>query len=161
MGPANDPKIYQLKSNHACNWLHPQTWPCCDPFSNAHLSLANLKDHDTAMTTATTTNFYLQHSQNKGIHGKSPLDNPGYGHLEGDDAVSDTNEFMAAGRRDPEVYERTLQSWRAAIRRPVVRMVEKESHIIAAMQVLSISMASTRSVHANRLSASFRMYRID
>ena len=81
--------------------------------------------------------------------------------MEGDDAVSDTNEFMAAGRRDPEVYERTLQSWRAAIRRPVVRMVEKESHIIAAMQVLSISMASTRSVHANRLSASFRMYRID
>jgi hypothetical protein len=45
------------------------------------------------------------------------------------------NEFVATGRRDPEVYERTLQSWRAALRRPIVKMVEKESHIIAAMQV--------------------------
>lgn len=96
------------------------------------------KDHDAAMTTATTTNFYLQHSQNGGIHGKSPLSKPAYGDSESDgsDASSHTNEFVAAGRRDLEVYERTLQSWRAAMRRPIVRMVEKESHIIAAMQVL-------------------------
>jgi len=89
------------------------------------------------MTPATTNNFYLQPSRNGGIHGKSPLSKPAYGDSEGDDsdASSYVNEFVAAGRRDSEVYERTLQSWRAAIRRPIVRMVENESHIIAAMQV--------------------------
>ena len=89
------------------------------------------------MTTATANNFYLQPSQNGGVHGKSPLSKPTYGGFEDEesDALSDVNESVAAGRRDPEVYERTLQSWRAALRRPIVRMVEKESHIIAAMQV--------------------------
>ena len=98
-------------------------------------SPAHPRDHDTTMTTATTTNFYMQHSQNGTIHGKSPLSKPAYGDSESDDS-DDVNEFVAAGRRDPEVYERTLQSWRAAIRRPIVSLVEKESHIIAAMQVL-------------------------
>lgn len=90
------------------------------------------------MTSATTRNFYLQPSYNGDIREKSPLGKPAYGDSEDDesDALSDVNEFMAAGRRDPEVYERTLGSWRAAIRRPIVRMVEKESHIIATMQVL-------------------------
>lgn len=55
------------------------------------------------------------------------------------DTSSDANEFVAAGRMDLEVYERLLQPWRATLRRPIVKMVEKESHIIAAMQVLSIS----------------------
>lgn len=89
------------------------------------------------MTTATTNNFYLQHPQNGGIHGKPPLAKPAHGDCESDDseALFDVNESIAAGRREPEVYESTLQSWRAAIRRPIVRMVEKESHIIAAMQV--------------------------
>lgn len=32
------------------------------------------------------------------------------------------------------MYERLLRPWRAALRRPIVKMVEKESHIIAAMQ---------------------------
>ena len=90
------------------------------------------------MTHTTTNNFYLQPSQNGGIHGKSPLSKPVHGDFEDDDqsdAFSDVNESVAAGRRDPEVYERTLQPWRAAIRRPIVRMVEKESHVIAALQV--------------------------
>jgi len=90
------------------------------------------------MTPATTNNFYLQPPQNGGIHGKSPLSKPAYGDT-GDDesnASSELNEFVAAGRRDPEVYRRTLQPWRAVIRRLIVRMVEKESHIISAMQVL-------------------------
>lgn len=86
------------------------------------------------MTTTTTNSLYMQPSQNGGIHGNSPLSKPTYGDF--DDDESDADEFVAAGRRDPEVYERTLQSWRAAIRRPIVRMVEKESHAIAAMQVL-------------------------
>ena len=91
------------------------------------------------MTPATTNNFYLQPSQNGGIHGQSPLSKPAYAGGSGDDesgALSEMNEFVAAGRRDAEVYERTLQPWKAAIRRPIVRMVEKESYIIAAMQVL-------------------------
>jgi len=96
-------------------------------FSSAHP-----EDHDTAMTTATTNGFYLQPSQSGGIHGKSPLSKPTHEGLEDDD---DVNEFVAAGRRNPELYERTLQPWRAALRQPIVRMVEKESHIIAAMQV--------------------------
>lgn len=97
-------------------------------------SPVNPKDHATAMT----TNFYLQHSQNRGIHTKSPLSKPAYGDSECDDSdsLSDMDELVAAGRRDPEVYERILQSWRVAMRRPIVRIVEKESHIIAAMQVL-------------------------
>ena len=100
-----------------------------------------LKDDDIAMTPATTNNFYLQPSQNGGIHGKSPLSKPVHGDLDDDesDAFSDVNESVAAGRRDAEVYERTLQPWRAAIRRPIVRMVEKESHVIAALQVRSLS----------------------
>lgn len=90
------------------------------------------------MTPTTTNKFYLQ---NGGIHGKSPLSRPAYGDSGDDesDTSSEVNGFVAAGRRDPEVYERTLQSWRAAMRRPIVRMVEKESHVIAAIQVLSIS----------------------
>jgi hypothetical protein len=90
------------------------------------------------MTPATTNNFYLQPSQNSGIHGKSPLSKPAYGDSrDGEsDASSEPNEFVAAGRRDAEVYKRTLQPWRDAIRRFIVRTVEKESHIIAAMQVL-------------------------
>lgn len=84
------------------------------------------------MTTATTNNFYLLHSQNGDVHENPPLSKLAYG----DSDADDMNQFMAAGRRDPEVYEKTLQSWRAAIRRPIVRMVERESHIIAAMQVL-------------------------
>lgn len=44
------------------------------------------------------------------------------------------NEFVATGRRDLEVYERILQPWRASLRRPIVKMVEMESHIIAHMQ---------------------------
>ena len=102
------------------------------------------KDDDTAMTPATTNNFYMQSSQNGGIHGKSPLSKPVHGDLEDDesDAFSDVNESVAAGRREPEVYERTLQPWRAAIRRPIVRMVEKESHVIAALQVPSIFLPS-------------------
>lgn len=90
------------------------------------------------MTPTTTNNFYLQ---NGGVHGKSPPSKPARGDS-GDDesgASSEANGFVAAGRRDPEVYERTLQSWRAAMRRPLVRMVEKESHVIAAIQVLSFS----------------------
>lgn len=88
------------------------------------------------MTSATTNNFYLLPSQSGGVHGKSPLSKSAYGDSDDEsDASSDVNEFVASGRRDPEVYKRTLQSWRAAIRRPVVRMVEKESHIIAAIQV--------------------------
>ena len=86
------------------------------------------------MTPATTNSFYMQPSQNGGIHGNSPLSKPTYGDDESD--ASEINEFVAAGRRNPEVYKRTLQPWRAAIRRLIVRMVEKESHIIAAMQVL-------------------------
>jgi len=95
------------------------------------------RTHDTAMTPTTANNFYLQPSRYGGIHGKSPLSKPAHGDSEGDDSDASTyvNEFVAAGRRDPEVYERTLQSWRAAMRRPIVRMVEKESYIIAAMQV--------------------------
>ena len=90
------------------------------------------------MNPTTTNNFYMQHSQNGSIHEKPPLSNAVYEGFESDDseARSDANKSIAAGRRDPEVYERTLQSWRAAIRRPIVKMVEKESHIIAAMQVL-------------------------
>jgi hypothetical protein len=95
----------------------------------------NPEQHETVMAAAVTTNFYLQNSQQGGINGKSPLSKP-TSESDDSDALSDTNESFAAGRRDPEVYERTLQSWRAAIRRPIVRMVEKESHIIAAMQVL-------------------------
>ena len=86
------------------------------------------------MTSAARNSFYLQSSHNGGIQGTSPLSKPAYGDSEDDEP--DVNEFVAAGRRDPEVYERTLQSWRVAIRRPIVRMVEKESHVIAAMQVL-------------------------
>jgi len=89
------------------------------------------------MTPATTNTFFLQPSQNGDIHGKSPLSKPAYRDTESDgsDTFSGANEFVAAGRRDPEVYERTLRPWRAAIRRPIVNMVEKESHVIAAMQV--------------------------
>lgn len=53
--------------------------------------------------------------------------------------MSELNEFVAAGRRDPDVYRRTLQPWRAAIRRFIVKTVEKESYFIAAMQVLRSS----------------------
>lgn len=91
------------------------------------------------MNPTTTNNPYPQHSQNWAIHGKSSLSKPAYGDSESDyDAASDANEFVAAGRRNPEVYERSLQPWRAALRRLIVKMVEEESHIIAAMQVLSL-----------------------
>ncbi|KAF9653737.1 acid phosphatase/Vanadium-dependent haloperoxidase [Thelephora ganbajun] len=88
------------------------------------------------MTSATTNNPYIQPSQNGGIHGKSSHSKLAYGNFEDDnsDASSDVSEFVAVGRRDQEVYERTLQSWRAALRRPIVKMVERESYIIAAMQ---------------------------
>ena len=106
------------------------------------------------MTSATTNNFYLQPSQNGGVHGKPPLSKPAYGGSGDDesDTLSGDNVFVAAGRKDPEVYERTLQSWRATIRRPLVRTVEKESHIIAAIQVLFISglgMAPSAALYAN------------
>ena len=103
------------------------------------------------MNAHTTSNPYTQHSRNGGVYGKPPLNRPAYQDSEGDDsdASSDTNEFVATGRRDPEVYERTLQSWRAALRRPIIRMVEKESHIIAAMQVLCHSHNRRTASHVN------------
>lgn len=109
------------------------------------------------MTSATTNNFYLQSSQNGNIHEKPPLSKPAYGDFGDDESntLLGENVFVAAGRKDPEVYERTLQSWRAAIRRPLVRTVEKESHIIAAIQVLVISglgIAPSVSLYANDVS---------
>ena len=41
----------------------------------------------------------------------------------------------AAGRLPEEVYERTLSWWRAGIRRAILRNVEWESRVLAAMQV--------------------------
>ena len=41
----------------------------------------------------------------------------------------------AAGRLPEEVYERTLSWWRAGIRRAIVRNVERESRVLATMQV--------------------------
>ena len=41
----------------------------------------------------------------------------------------------AAGRLPEEVYERTLSWWRAGIRRAIVRNVERESSVLAIMQV--------------------------
>jgi len=103
----------------------------------AQTSLLRIPKTTTPTMTSTTRNdFYLQPSQNGGIHGKSPLSKPVYGDFDDEsDTLSDVNESVAAGRRDPEVYERTLQPWRAAIRRPIVKMVEKESNVIAALQV--------------------------
>jgi hypothetical protein len=109
---------------------HPQRSRSAGP----NFCSASPDDHDTAMTSAARNSFYLQPSHNGGVQGTSPLSKPAY--VDTEDDEPDVNEFMAAGRRDPEVYERTLQSWRVAIRRPIVRMVEKESHVIAAMQVL-------------------------
>ncbi|KAI0777323.1 PAP2-domain-containing protein [Trametes elegans] len=40
----------------------------------------------------------------------------------------------SAGRQDDEVYERTLNWWRAGIRRAIVRCVERETRVLAAMQ---------------------------
>ncbi|KAI0634711.1 PAP2-domain-containing protein [Trametes polyzona] len=40
----------------------------------------------------------------------------------------------SAGRQDEEVYERTLNWWRAGIRRAIVRCVERETKWLAAMQ---------------------------
>ncbi|KAI0945106.1 hypothetical protein AcV7_001736 [Taiwanofungus camphoratus] len=40
----------------------------------------------------------------------------------------------AAGRLPPEVYDRTMSWWRAGIRRKLLKNVERESAIIAAMQ---------------------------
>jgi len=106
------------------------------------------------MTPATTDNFYLQPLQNGGIHGKSPLSKQAYAGCSGDDesgALSELNEVVAAGRRDTEVYERTLQPWKATIRRHIVRMVEKESHIIAAMQVLRSPVQQPYQAHPSML----------
>ena len=112
--------------------------PTLNASSRAAQNLSSAHHEHAPMTSTTTNNFYLQPSQNGGVRAESPLSKPAYGHTEESesDASSDVNEFVAAGRRDPDVYEKTLESWRAFIRRPIVRMVEKESHIIAAMQVL-------------------------
>lgn len=129
----------QWASAYVIEPTHPNDYTPLNHFKsgNRNLSPAHSEDHDTAMTPATTNSFYLQHSQNGGIYGKS-LNRPAYADS-GDDqsgVLAELNESVDAGRREPEVYERTLQSWRAAIRRPIVRMVEKESHTIAVMQVL-------------------------
>lgn len=44
-------------------------------------------------------------------------------------------EAQVPGRRSVDVYDTTLSWWRAAVRRKLVKMVHRESAVIAEMQV--------------------------
>lgn len=53
-------------------------------------------------------------------------------------------ETDCPGQRSTDVYDRTLPAWRARVRRMLVRTVEKESRIIAKMQVRLVSCVCSR-----------------
>lgn len=80
-------------------------------------------------------NFYMQTNTQPRL--ESPLKNSLY--VRDDDSASDTSSIAAehidAGRLDEHFYDNTLSWWRASIRRMVMNQVERESDIIAAMQV--------------------------
>lgn len=81
------------------------------------------------------SNFYMQANTQPRL--ESPLKHSLY--VLDDDSASDTSsivsEHVDAGRLDEYFYDTTLSWWRASIRRTVLNQVERESDIIAAMQV--------------------------